>query len=149
MLGCDLLLVRLFVVLMRIMFRKETFWRRGFLIFLMCVGAVQGRIYVLNERESWITRIVTLERIGGYRVSQYARDKLGLVPQYAGTVGLIRRNLLLRFGGFDQNFLAEDTELTFRNLLEGYRVKYVNEAVSGEEAVISLRQYWAQRGALG
>jgi len=45
-----------------------------------CVGAVQGRIYVLNETESWISRIVTLERIGGYRVSQYAREKLALIP---------------------------------------------------------------------
>lgn len=43
------------------------------------VGAVQGRVSVLNEGESWIARITALERIEGYRVSQYARDKLGLL----------------------------------------------------------------------
>lgn len=61
-------------------------------------GAAQDRVSVLNVKESWIAMVATLERIGGYRVSQYARDRLGLVPQYAGTVGLIRRDLLFAFG---------------------------------------------------
>lgn len=51
------------------------------------VGIVQSRITVLNERESLVSRIVALERMGGYRVNQYARNQLGLVPQYAGTAG--------------------------------------------------------------
>jgi len=109
------------------------------------VGAVQGRILVLNDRESWFAKIASLERLGGYRVSQYARDRLGLVPQYAGTIGLIRRDLLLRFGGFNAEVLAEDTDLTFKMRLAGYRVKYVNCAQSGEEGVAGLRQYWGQR----
>ncbi len=109
------------------------------------VGVVQGRVSVLNEKESWISRIVALERIGGYRVSQYARDRLGLVPQFAGTVGMIRRDLLLRFGGFNPKILAEDTDLTLRFRLAGYKVKYVNYAKSGEEGVVKLRQYWSQR----
>ena len=45
------------------------------------VGGVQGRISVLNEPESLVTRLVALERIGGYRVDQLARDDLQLVPQ--------------------------------------------------------------------
>ena len=110
------------------------------------VGAVQGRVRVLNEHESWIARIAALERVGGYRVSQYARDRLGLVPQYAGTVGLIRRDLLERFGGFNPEVLAEDTDLTFKILLAGYRVKYLDYAQSGEEGVVGLRQYCGQRG---
>lgn len=109
------------------------------------IGAVQGKISVLNENESWVAKIAALERIGGYRVSQYARDRLGLVPQYAGTVGLIRRDLLLKFGGFNTRVLAEDTDLTFKIRLAGYKVKYVNHAQSGEEGVVDLRQYWSQR----
>jgi len=45
------------------------------------VGGVQGRITVLNEPETLVTRLVALERIGGYRVDQLARDDLQLVPQ--------------------------------------------------------------------
>ena len=51
------------------------------------VGAVQGRPVVLNEAQNIVTRLVTLERIGGYRVDQEARDNLGLIPQFGGTYG--------------------------------------------------------------
>lgn len=46
------------------------------------VGAVQGRIIVLNEPNTLVTRLVALERTGGYRVDQLARDDLGLIPQF-------------------------------------------------------------------
>jgi 1,2-diacylglycerol 3-beta-glucosyltransferase len=49
------------------------------------VGAVQGRVVVLNEPENLITRLVALERIGGYRVDQQARESLGLIAQFGGT----------------------------------------------------------------
>ena len=109
------------------------------------VGAVQGRVFVLNESQSLVSRIVALERLGGYRVNQYARDLLGLLPQYAGTVGIVRRSLLLRLDGFNPNTLAEDTDLTFRIRLAGFQIKYVNYAESGEESVRGWRRYWCQR----
>jgi len=51
------------------------------------VGAVQGRVVVLNEPQNMVTRLVALERIGGYRVDQEARDDLGLIAQFGGTYG--------------------------------------------------------------
>jgi cellulose synthase/poly-beta-1,6-N-acetylglucosamine synthase-like glycosyltransferase len=50
------------------------------------VGAVQGRVAVLNEPQNIVTRLVALERIGGYRVDQQARDNLELITQFGGTV---------------------------------------------------------------
>ncbi|MGB9960520.1 MAG: glycosyltransferase [Candidatus Bathyarchaeales archaeon] len=109
------------------------------------VGAVQGRVVVLNEPQNIVTRLVALERIGGYRVDQDARDKLGLITQFGGTVGGFRRNLLESLGGWDETMLAEDTDLTFRVYLAGYRVKYVADAECYEEAVENWRAYWKQR----
>jgi cellulose synthase/poly-beta-1,6-N-acetylglucosamine synthase-like glycosyltransferase len=109
------------------------------------VGAVQGRIIVLNEPNTLVTRLVALERTGGYRVDQLARDDLGLIPQFAGTVGGFRRSLIESLGGWDANILAEDTDLTFRIYLAGYQVRYVNDAECYEEAVESWRSYWRQR----
>jgi len=109
------------------------------------VGAVQGRVTVLNESASLVSRLVALERIGGYRVDQLARDDLRLVPQYGGTVGGLRRGLLDSLGGWDPNMLTEDTDLTFRAVLAGFRVRYVNEAECYEEAVTDWRAYWRQR----
>lgn len=109
------------------------------------VGAVQGRVVVLNEPKNLVTRIVALERIGGYRVDHQARENLGLIAQFGGTVGGIRRSLLESLGGWDENILAEDTDITFRIYLAGYKVRYVMDAESYEEAVESWRAYWRQR----
>ena len=109
------------------------------------VGAVQGRVTVLNEPQNMVTRLVALERTGGYRVDQQARDNLGLIAQFGGTVGGFRRDLLESLGGWDESVLAEDTDLTFRVYLAGYQVRYVNDAECYEEAVESWRAYWKQR----
>jgi cellulose synthase/poly-beta-1,6-N-acetylglucosamine synthase-like glycosyltransferase len=108
-------------------------------------GAVQGRVRVLNEARSIITRLVALERIGGYRVDQYARNELKLIPQFGGTVGGFRRSLITSLGGWDPEILAEDTDLTFKIFLAGFKVKYVNDADCYEEAVEDWRSYWRQR----
>jgi len=109
------------------------------------VGAVQGRVTVLNEPKNMLTRLVALERIGGYRIAQQARDDLGLITQFGGTVGGFRRSLLEFLGGWDESILAEDTDLTFQVYLAGYKVRYVNDAECYEEAVESWRGYWKQR----
>lgn len=109
------------------------------------VGAVQGRVTVLNEPQNVVTRLVALERIGGYRVDQQARERLGLIPQFGGTVGGVRRSLLESLGGWDESILAEDTDLTFRLYLAGYTVRYINEAECYEEAVENWHAYWRQR----
>jgi cellulose synthase/poly-beta-1,6-N-acetylglucosamine synthase-like glycosyltransferase len=109
------------------------------------VGAVQGRPVVLNEPQNILTRLVALERMGGYRVDQEARDCLGLIPQFGGTVGGFRRSILLNLGGFDEKMLTEDTDLTFHIYLSGYKIRYVGDAECYEEAVDSLHAYWRQR----
>ena len=109
------------------------------------VGAVQGRPVVWNEAQNAVTRLVTLERIGGYRVDQEARDNLGLIPQFGGTVGGFRRSILEDLGGFDESMLTEDTDLTFHIYLAGFKVRYVGDAECYEEAVNSWKAYWRQR----
>jgi len=109
------------------------------------VGAVQGRPVVLNEAQNVVTRLVTLERIGGYRVDQEARDNLGLIPQFGGTVGGFRRSVLKKIGGFDESMLTEDTDLSFQVYLAGFQVRYVGDAECYEEAVDNWKAYWRQR----
>jgi cellulose synthase/poly-beta-1,6-N-acetylglucosamine synthase-like glycosyltransferase len=109
------------------------------------VGAVQGRPVVLNEPQNIVTRLITLERIGGYRIDQEARDNLGLISQFGGTVGGFRRCVLEETNGFDETMLTEDTDLTFQVYLAGYKVRYVGDAECYEEAVDNWRAYWKQR----
>lgn len=97
------------------------------------VGAVMGRVVPYNTRRNLLTRLLDLERSGGYQVDQQARHNLRLMPQYGGTVGGFRRAQAVALGGFDPRVLAEDTDLTLRLYLRGYKVAYANRLECFEE----------------
>lgn len=97
------------------------------------VGAVMGRVVPLNVGSSLLTRLLDLERSGGYQVDQQARMNLRLVPQYGGTVGGVRRAALEHVGGWNIDSLAEDTDLTVRLVLSGWDVVYQNRSECYEE----------------
>jgi len=97
------------------------------------IGAVMGRVVPLNVGKKSLTRLLDLERSGGYQVDQQARMNLHLVPQYGGTVAGVRKSALDEIGGWNQNALAEDTDLTYRLLLAGWKTAYENRAECYEE----------------
>ncbi|MFN2324290.1 MAG: glycosyltransferase family 2 protein [Gemmatimonadales bacterium] len=97
------------------------------------VGAVMGRVVPHNVSRSLLTRLLDLERAGGYQVDQQARMNLRLVPQYGGTVGGVRRSALEAVGGWNPRTLAEDTDMTYRLLLAGWEVVYQNRSECYEE----------------
>ena len=97
------------------------------------VGAVMGRVVPLNVGLSLLTRMLDLERAGGYQVDQQARMNLRLVPQYGGTVGGVRRAALEHVGGWNVDSLAEDTDLTVRLVMSGWDVVYQNRSECYEE----------------
>jgi cellulose synthase/poly-beta-1,6-N-acetylglucosamine synthase-like glycosyltransferase len=97
------------------------------------VGSVMGRVVPMNVGKKLLTRILDLERSGGYQVDQQARMNLHFVPQYGGTVAGIRKSALQEIGGWNENALAEDTDLTYRLLLAGWKTVYENRAECYEE----------------
>lgn len=98
------------------------------------VGAVMGRVIPYNTNTNILTRLLNLERSGGYQVDQQARYNLRTIPQYGGTVGGFRKEILLQTGGFNPKILAEDTELTYRLYTSGWKVIYANSAECYEES---------------
>lgn len=106
------------------------------------VGAVMGRVIPVNPGTNTLTNLLNLERSGGYQIDQQARFNLGLLPQYGGTVGGFRRDVVLKSGGFDTRIVAEDTELTYRLYTMGYKVIYDNSAECYEE----VPEEWSTRG---
>ncbi len=97
------------------------------------IGAVMGRVVPLNVGKKSLTRLLDLERSGGYQVDQQARMNLHLVPQYGGTVAGVRKSALDEIGGWNESALAEDTDLTYRLLLAGWKTAYENRAECYEE----------------
>lgn len=106
------------------------------------VGAVMGRVIPYNTNKNLLTRLLNLERTGGYQVDQQARYNLKTIPQYGGTVGGFRKDLMMERGGFNPLVLAEDTELTYWLYTNGWKVIYANSAECYEEAP----ETWEVRG---
>jgi cellulose synthase/poly-beta-1,6-N-acetylglucosamine synthase-like glycosyltransferase len=103
------------------------------------VGAVMGRVVPFNTGESLLAGLLSLERAAGYQCGQQARYHLGLTALFGGTVGGVRASALRAVGGWDTSSLAEDTDLTCRLNLQGWRVAYVNRAECYEEVPASWR----------
>lgn len=105
------------------------------------VGAVMGRVVPLNCGVNLLTRLLDLERAGGYQVDQQARQNLRLIPQFGGTAGAFRKSAFDAVGGFSIDSLTEDTELTFRLMLGGWKIVYANRSECYEE----VPETWAVR----
>ena len=97
------------------------------------VAAVMGRVIPYNFNKNLLTMMLDLERSAGYQVDQQARYNLDLIPQYGGTVAAFKKDIFIKIGKFDPNILAEDTELTFKLYLNGYKVVYSNRLEALEE----------------
>ncbi|MEM7469293.1 MAG: glycosyltransferase family 2 protein [Pseudomonadota bacterium] len=105
------------------------------------IGAVMGRVVPHNAGTNLLTRLLDLERAAGYQVDQQARMNLHLVPQYGGSVGGVRMSALREVGGWHANAYAEDTDLTYRLLLHGFKTAYENRCECYEE----VPEIWQER----
>ncbi|MBI4463184.1 MAG: glycosyltransferase family 2 protein [Acidobacteria bacterium] len=110
------------------------------------VGAVMGRVVPYNVGDSLLTRLLDLERAAGYQVNQQARYDLDLIAQYGGTAGAVRRTALDSVGGWNPTSLTEDTDLTLRLAIRGWKVVYLNRAECYEEVPATWR---ARRRQIG
>ena len=97
------------------------------------VGAVMGRVVPVNGGTNLLTRLLDLERSGGYQVDQQARMNMNLLPQYGGTVGGVRLSAVAAVGGWHDDTLAEDTDITFRLMFNGWKTVYTNRSECYEE----------------
>ena len=97
------------------------------------VGAVMGRVVPINSGVNLLTRLLDLERSAGYQVDQQARMNMNLLPQYGGTVGGVRLSAVEAVGGWHDDTLAEDTDITFRLMFNGWKTVYTNRSECYEE----------------
>ena len=108
------------------------------------VGATMGRVVPYNTNRNLLTRLLDLERRGGYAIDQSARNMMGLLPQFGGTVGGIRVAALKAVGGWSRATLAEDTDITYRLFINGWTVEYVDDALCFEESPENWRVRFRQ-----
>ena len=108
------------------------------------IGAVAGNAKVGN-RVNVLTRWQALEYITNQNLDRRAFDLLNCITVVPGAIGAWRRELIIEAGGFADDTLAEDADLTLRVLRHGARIVYEDEAIADTEAPDTIRGLAKQR----
>ena len=108
------------------------------------IGAVAGNARVGN-RINLITRWQAIEYVTAQNVERRALDALRAITVVPGAVGAWRRTALDAVGGYPEDTLAEDQDLTIAIQRQGWRVAYDVEAVALTEAPETFAALGKQR----
>ena len=108
-------------------------------------GAVVGKFRVINANKNLLTRFINIETITFQWLAQAGRWFWFRLTTIPGTNFAIRRSILEKLGGWDEQALAEDTELSIRILNLGYDIRFFPAAVTWEQEPETLRVWWKQR----
>ena len=107
-------------------------------------AAVQLRKAVTNAQESWLTRVQAME-MALDALLQQGRLWGGGVMELRGNGQLLQRQRLQACGGFNEDTVTDDLDLSFRLLTDGAPVGLLWDPPVQEEAVESLSALWKQR----
>ncbi|MBC1599601.1 glycosyltransferase family 2 protein [Listeria seeligeri] len=109
------------------------------------LGAVIGKFRTRNRNASWLTRFINIETLSFQWMAQAGRWALFKLCTIPGTNFIVRRSLLEAIGGWDVKAVAEDTEISFRIYMMGYRIKFQSKAVTWEQEPQTLPVWFKQR----
>ena len=109
------------------------------------VAAVQGRICSINAGQNMLTRFLSYECSIQYELYLQGKDALDLYVGLAGTCQFIRKEDLDAIGGWNEDCLGEDSELSVKLIERGKVIRYASEVRTFEESPFNVKSLLAQR----
>jgi len=109
------------------------------------VGCAQMRWAHINGNYNLLTRLQTIMLDGHFVVEQTTRNRTGGFFNFNGTAGIWRRQAIEMSGGWQHDTLTEDTDLSFRAQLMGWRFVYLLDEESPAEIPVEINAFKAQQ----
>lgn len=109
------------------------------------IGMVQMRWSHINAGYSLLTRIQEIMLDGHFVVEQTSRNRTGAFFNFNGTAGMWRRQAIEWSGGWQHDTLTEDTDLSFRAQLMGWRFVYLLDEDVPAELPVEMNAFKAQQ----
>ncbi|MFQ5844038.1 MAG: glycosyltransferase [Planctomycetota bacterium] len=109
------------------------------------VGCVQARWEHLNLGRNLLTRIQTFFLDGHFILEHSYRHRTGRIFNFNGTAGIWRRSCIDDAGGWSANSITEDTEISFRAQLRGWRFVYLRDETCPAEVPADIDAYKGQQ----
>lgn len=109
------------------------------------VGCAQMRWSHINGSYNLLTRLQTIMLDGHFVVEQTTRNRTGGFFNFNGTAGIWRREAIKLSGGWQHDTLTEDTDLSFRAQLMGWKFVYLLDEDSPAEIPVEINAFKAQQ----
>jgi cellulose synthase/poly-beta-1,6-N-acetylglucosamine synthase-like glycosyltransferase len=108
-------------------------------------GVVQARWTYRNREESLLTRVQAILLDGHFVFEHGARFRSGRFFNFNGTAGLLRRSMIEDAGGWQHDTLTEDTDLSYRAQLRGWKYLYLPQVEVPSELPSDLLSFQVQQ----
>ena len=109
------------------------------------VGMVQARWSHLNRGRSALTAAQAVMLDAHFLLEHAARMTHGLFFNFNGTAGVWRRRCLEEAGGWSNDTLTEDLDLSYRAQLRGWRFRFDPEVEAPGELPIEMEAFKSQQ----
>ncbi|HKB66888.1 MAG TPA: glycosyltransferase [Pyrinomonadaceae bacterium] len=109
------------------------------------VGCAQMRWSHINGNYNLLTRLQTIMLDGHFVVEQTTRNRTGGFFNFNGTAGIWRRKAIAASGGWQHDTLTEDTDLSFRAQLMGWKFVYLLDEEAPAEIPVEINAFKAQQ----
>ena len=109
------------------------------------VGMVQARWSHINAEMNWLTRAQAILLDGHFLLEQRFRAMTGRWFNFNGTAGIWRTTCIDDAGGWQQDTLTEDTDLSYRAQLKGWKFVYRPDVSAPAELPPTVKAFCAQQ----
>jgi len=109
------------------------------------VGLVQSRWSYLNTKTNMLTRLQSVMLDAHFGVEQVTRAGKDVYFNFNGTAGVWRKATILDAGGWKSDTLTEDTDLSYRAQMRGWKFIYRPEIFTPSEIPESMRAFKVQQ----
>jgi cellulose synthase/poly-beta-1,6-N-acetylglucosamine synthase-like glycosyltransferase len=109
------------------------------------VGMVQTRWTHLNRNYSFLTQVEAILLDGHFVLEHGGRSRAGVFFNFNGTAGMWRRQAIVDAGGWQHDTLTEDTDLSYRAQMVGWKFKYLQDVECPAELPIEMTAFKTQQ----
>ncbi len=109
------------------------------------IGMVQTRWTHLNRNYSFLTEVEAILLDGHFILEHGGRSRSNVFFNFNGTAGMWRRQAIEDAGGWQHDTLTEDTDLSYRAQLKGWKFKYVQDIECPAELPIEMTAFKTQQ----
>ncbi|NFR87904.1 glycosyltransferase family 2 protein [Clostridium botulinum] len=109
------------------------------------LGAVIGKFRCRNKDKNLLTNFINIETLTYQWMAQAGRWEMFKLCTIPGTNFIVRRSIMEEMNGWDTKAITEDTEVSFRIYMMGYKIKFMPLAVTYEQEPQTLNVWFKQR----